>query len=1214
VLVAVGAAATVRAAAGGGRVLHEDPDRTVVVFDSVRVAVAAARRIVAGAPAGTSPPPSVGLAVGELAVDGDRWSGPGREVAEALAERARRRGGPTIVATATVAALAPADATAGAAAGADDLGGGRWEPTDAATVGAAGIVDCVELVGLAGPGPGPRPGVAGAGEPPEPLGPLDVALPAVLALDTAFPFVGRDEAWASLTEAWTSTASTASSASGTPGRRVVLVGGEAGSGKTRLVTELSRWVHARGGAVMYGACSEQPTLPYEPFARAIDQLVATVDAATRAWLLRDREGALGRLLPRLGTPAPTEPAGVRAVGRATERAGEPAGVRATEAAGDLAAERFRLFDAVATLLATLAARRPLLLVLDDLQWARRPTVELLDHLVRSPATAPVCVVATYRSTSADVGDDFKAALPDLRRHPSVSRLVIGGFDRDGVERFVAGAAGHDPGPGLAPAVALLGEQTGGNAFLLGELWRHLVDAGHLVRAGGRWRVAGPVEQLASPEGVREVVAARLDRLPDETRAVLHRAAVIGTRFSIPVLAAAAGTDVRTVLAHLDPAVRAHVVEEEGTGHHRFVHALVRLAVIGGLAAGERRSHHLDVAEALERVEGDRAVADVAFHTSAAVPLAEPQRAVDAGRRAAAAARHAVANDDAARLLEAVLDLVPPGRQRAELLLELADARMRAGDVAAAQSRCLEANDLARSVDAPDLVVAAALAYDDANWRAALDGTVAADLLREALPLATEPDRALQLQAALGRALAFSGQGAEAEAMAQTTIAAARELGDPSTLQIAYAAALFSPWTPANLDELRLYARDLVDVARSEHNLEWELSGLDKLLFAAVVAGDLDEARAIAARHRTLTARLGQPLFRVLDLQAHALLAVGEGRFTDAESLAEEADSLASFLSGNDVAGGYGVQMFSIRREQGRLDEARPLAEAVARFGQAGATWRPALAALYAELGLLDAAADELRFLVADGLAAVPRDSLWWASLSYLTDAAVALGDRAAAEAVHRELAPARGLVVQVGNLLAAYGAVDRYLGALCGLLGRTRDAEAHFETAMRIDRRARMPVWLARTQVAYARFLVDRAAVGGADDLDRATAMLRAAADAAERCGMRRVAAEAGELLERASGAVARRPAGAPGSAALGPEHGGEPGHGPARPGTGLTPRELAILPLVAAGCTNREIGSRLHISQHTAANHIRSILLKTGCANRTEAAAWALRQGLVGD
>ena len=1126
---------------GRGQVVARDAGRTAVVFESVADAIDAARR---AADQGAA----VGLAVGQLTAGDDWWAGPAYDVAETLADRAGRTGGGHIVATATLSALGPQG---------DRHGGVRWVPAGPVAVGGAGTVDCVEA----------------AGPLDDPAGALDVPLPPVLGLEAEFPFVGRGDAWSSLAQAW-------ELASG-GGRRMVLVAGEAGSGKTRLVTELGRWVHERGGAVMYGACSDQPTVPYGPFAVAVDQLAASLERGAHDWLLRGRGDELARLVPRLADEAGTTPG---------EGSGEPGG------------DRFRLFSAIATMFGALAARRPLLLVLDDLHWAGRPTTELLDHLVRSPGLTRTCIVGTYRSTPSEVGDDFKTALPDLRRHPGVSRVTVAGFDRAGVRDFVAGIAGHDPAAGLEPAVDLLAGETGGNAFLLGELWRHLVETGELVQVGGRWTAARPVGAVSSPEGVREVVAARLDRLPADTRRLVHIAAVAGTSFPIAVLAGAAGEDARRVLAALDPAVRARIVAEGGPGELRFIHSLVRRAVVDGLPAGERRAHHLDLARALDDLVGERAVADVALHTLAAVPLAEPQRAVEAGRRAAAAARRAVAHDDAARLIEAVLPLVPHDRQRCELLLDVADAHMRAGDVAAAQDRCLAATDLARELDEPDLVVAAALAFDDANWRAALHGGKAEELLRAALPLVEDPTTAVRVQAGLSRAVALSGRGAEAEALAQETLTAARELADPAALKVAYASALFAPWTPANHDRQRAMARELIDQARAQGDLEWELAGLDKLLFGTITAGDMDEARNLAARHRTLSARAGQPLFRVLDLQAHALLAMGEGRFADAEALAEDADGLAGFLSGNDAAGGYGVQLFSIRRDQGRLDEARPLVEAVARLGRAGATWRPALAVLYAELGLHTEATRELELLTADDLAAVPRDSLWWGSLSYLADACMALGHARAGQAVYQQLVPARGLVVQVGGLLAAYGAADRYLGGLCALLGRGRDAEAHFESAQRIDRRARMPVWLARTQVTFGRFLSDRAQVG---DLERAAAMLRAGHDAADAYGMTHLRDEAARRLERLADTRAA-PATAGAVRALAARV--------SRPVAGLTQRELTILPLLAEGRTNREIGERLHISQHTAANHLRSILQKTGCANRTEAAAWALRQGLAGD
>jgi DNA-binding NarL/FixJ family response regulator len=588
------------------------------------------------------------------------------------------------------------------------------------------------------------------------------------------------------------------------------------------------------------------------------------------------------------------------------------------------------------------------------------------------------------------------------------------------------------------------------------------------------------------------------------------------------------------------------------------------------------------------------VGEIAHHLAAAVPLADARVAVAVARRAAAAAMRAVAYDDAARHLDAVLSFGPGDTERCELLLEAADAHMRAGDVATALAYCQQASELSRRLGEPAMVVAAALAYDEANWRAAGYGGAAEQLLRDALPLAADDVERVRLRAAHARALAFSGRGDEAAALGDEVLAEARELGDPFTLRMAFTAVQFAPWTPTTLERQVATAREFAAVSRARNDLEWEVWALAKLLYGLIFAGELEEAREVAARHHDGARRLGQPLFRALDLQAHVLLAAGEGRFDLAEAMAEEADELTRFLSGSDVSGGYGVQLFSIRRLQGRLDEARPAVEAVARLGEQAATWRPALAVLQAELGELDAAAADLRHLVADGLRAVPRDSLWWGALSYLADTSAAVGDREAAAAIHAELLPARGLVVQVGSFLAAYGATDRYLGTLAALIGRPEEAEAHFQAALRLETAAQMPVWVTQTRLAYGRFLAAR---GAPADLHRARVLLGEASREAERVGMVMVARQAEAALHRLG---AR--AGAPAVPATG---GGR--------GETLTGREVAVLRLIVEGRSNREIAERLHISPHTAGNHVRAILVKTGCANRTEAAAWALRHG-IGD
>jgi DNA-binding CsgD family transcriptional regulator len=224
---------------------------------------------------------------------------------------------------------------------------------------------------------------------------------------------------------------------------------------------------------------------------------------------------------------------------------------------------------------------------------------------------------------------------------------------------------------------------------------------------------------------------------------------------------------------------------------------------------------------------------------------------------------------------------------------------------------------------------------------------------------------------------------------------------------------------------------------------------------------------------------------------------------------------------------------------------------------------------------------ELSRLLDDGLEPF-RESLWLASLAYLADASAALGDEKVAALVYPELEPLAGANVMIGHLVSCYGAADRYLGMLATTLGEWERAEEHFERGMELNRRMGAVTWLAHTANEYARLLLRRP--GG--DRTRAEALLGEAAGLAERIGM---AALLGRI--RALGSPA------PAATVL-PD--------------GLSPREVQILELVAQGLSNRQVGTTLSISEHTAANHVRSILRKTGCANRSEAASYAHRHGLT--
>jgi DNA-binding CsgD family transcriptional regulator len=288
----------------------------------------------------------------------------------------------------------------------------------------------------------------------------------------------------------------------------------------------------------------------------------------------------------------------------------------------------------------------------------------------------------------------------------------------------------------------------------------------------------------------------------------------------------------------------------------------------------------------------------------------------------------------------------------------------------------------------------------------------------------------------------------------------------------------------------------------------------------------------------------------------------------------------------DASGVYGLQMFSIRREQSRLKELAPLVAHFVRTTPQAATWRPGLALVYAELGMKDEARAEFDALAPQSFAAIPRDGLWSNSVSYLAEVCAFLGDAERAAELYAFLAPYDGRNIVAGPNIACAGAVGRHLGMLAATMKRWTDAERHFDAALEMNARQGAQPWLAHTREAYAKMLLAR---GGAEDRDRAAALLDGALDIARAIGMHALAERARALRESVHAPAARE---------LYP--------------AGLSRREVEVLRLIAAGKGNREIAERLFVSPNTVANHVRSILTKTNAANRTEAAAFALRNALV--
>ncbi len=531
------------------------------------------------------------------------------------------------------------------------------------------------------------------------------ALPAVLA--GPGPFVGRGRELERLFAAWQTALAGATNA--------VLIAGEPGVGKTRLAGEWSRQAYDQGALVLYGRCDEDLGAPYQPFAEALRSLVPCLGSGR----LRELRGveALLPLVPGLTDVLPDVAAPTRA---------------------DPDTERYALFDAVVALLGIAAAGAPVVLILDDLHWAAKPTLLLLRHLLRFGEQTRVQIVGTYRSTDLDRSHPLAAMLADLHRDGTANRIALGGLDEDDVTAYVA-EAGYDD-EDLARALASV---TGGNPFFLIEALRHVDES------GGHW------DPSTLPQGVREAVSRRLSRLPAETNKALAAAAVVGSRFAVDLVERVVDQD---LIDAFDEACKAGIIIEEPGGRYRFNHALVRQSLLAELPSVRRMRLHQRIAATLEDQPGadDELLAELAYHYFECAWAGNAAKAVDYCRRAADQAMARLAYEGAAELydralhaLEEIDDELPDrDEQAAELLVARCEALLAAGDVASASSAVTEL----QRVTAGSARLAA--------WAACFDGQ---------LSMLIHPERLDEVESAVGAAAATLAELGDAagEAKAHT---------------------------------------------------------------------------------------------------------------------------------------------------------------------------------------------------------------------------------------------------------------------------------------------------------------------------------------------------------------------------------------------------------------------------------------------------------------
>ena len=901
--------------------------------------------------------------------------------------------------------------------------------------------------------------------------------------------------------------------------RVLLLAGEPGIGKTRASEELTVMAERRGGRVLSARCYDATGAPaFWPWIQLMRGAARELDTAALCRELGPANAEIVRLVPEIAS-----------------RGAAPASVP-TLAPDE---RRFRLFEAIAGFWERAAARRPLVLVLDDLQWFDEPSLRLCNFIARSVGASRILLLGTYRDDELRRQQWLRALVADLAREPHSQHLHVRGLSRGAVAELVEASGHQRVDTELLDAVHALTE---GNPFFVGEIVR-------LLAARGELRPGVTLQSLMLPESVRAALDRRLEGLSPACTRALSAAAVIGRDFDstlvecvLDAVPRATATSTGSPLEWLEEAVAAGILiaVAPALGRYCFAHALMRQAVYESLAIPVRLRLHQRIAEALvERHEAEPTshLAEVAHHLYQSAAAGNAAKAVAYARRAAHQAMALFAYEDGIRHYANALDLLdlhPSGNdsaaelERAELLLALADAQSLAGDRADSQANCRRATAIGRKLARPDLMARAALGFGQRTELGPLPAAELGGLLNEALVALGGEHPALRsrLLSRMAGTVPYQDSIAVRAALSEEAVALARQCGDSGALYDALGARLWSLLGPDHDAQRLTVAAEVQALATSTATPAFGLLAHEHRARTYLARGDLAAADRETRAFQRLAEELRQPSFQLLASWYWATRAMGDGRFAEAEACIHRWCALAVRIQHPASVGVLLWQLYWLLRQRGLLgDIADRLPQMVESYGTGLAPrgWPEQLAIGLTEQGLSDAYGvtpafgraligslhaaagriDEAR-RVLDRLAAVEFDDLardeWWpGTMTHLTDIVAALGDARYAASLYDLLEPFadRNLTDQ---LLRTYsGSGSHFLGVLATVMGRTEDAAGHFERALAANAALGARPAVLRTRYEYGRLL---AHAGGRRRASRARRLLEDALALSRELGM----------------------------------------------------------------------------------------------------------------
>jgi tetratricopeptide (TPR) repeat protein len=841
--------------------------------------------------------------------------------------------------------------------------------------------------------------------------------------------------------------------------RLVLITGEPGIGKSRLMEECSHAASKLGWRILLGRCWEGGGSPaYWPWMQVVQQAGSQFE----------------QLAPRL------------------------------ETTDDPDAVRFRLFESVAAFLTGVSRDQPLLVVLDDIHVADEPSLLLLRFLAEALGQKRILVLASYREGERGV-HGLADTFGQLARVGH--RISVRGLTSSDVAVYIEGVTGGKPSESVVERIR---DITAGNPFFLSEVVRALLVDGRLTVDEGA--AADPT--LRIPEEVRVLIRRRVADLSKEAGSTLRVAAVVGREFDLHVLDQAGRLSVGRLMDVLSEAVRAGVITQDpaNPGRYAFAHDLVRETLYEGTPAARRLELNRTIGRVLEDIyEGDLEshLAELAHHFTEAAPLGLAEEGIGYSVRAGDRAADVLAYEDAARHYGRALQLLPlldhaDIERRCEILLRLGDSQWRAGDTPGARDSFDECAEASAHAGLADSLARAALGHVTGGGPARLaagtlvvacwqhsggfaDATAGIRLLEQALSALPEGDSSLRAQvlARLATELYLTDQAKRRAVLSDMAIEMARRLDDQEALVVALHGRHWARFVPDQVGVRLANAAEMLHVATERGDDEMAFMARHARLHCCLELCDIDGVDAELAAMIHLADRIRQPLYLWVSAVLRGTRTIVDGRLHEAERFARDAVAIGSLRESEYVVYTFEhVEMVTIRWGQGRMNE---VGETIRVHGEQHpliARWRNAFWA--AEVGDERAAREEVERHARNGFSDLPRNGLWIIHLCSLAEACVLLRDTERAAQIYDLLSPyADRNAIAISSM--PYGPVALRLGMIAALLERWDEADEHFKLAMERCGQLGARAITARVLYEHAKMLVAR---GAEEDVAAATARL----------------------------------------------------------------------------------------------------------------------------